>query len=154
MTVQTQRERIAAISATITGVDTGFARKPRAINTADMPACVVFVGPDVKTRQAIEILHHRREYLLILFVGALAQGNEGEIEERCDPFFERFEQAFQTRPGLWLADNTDALAGVQDAYLTTDAGITELNFNDASYLGINFTLVVEYLTTYQDDVGA
>jgi len=141
MSVATQKERIAAICELITGVTTAFASAPRGITNADLVAVVVLTG-EAQREQEDNMLNVYRLYRLALLVKPWVQGIELEAEEACEPFFERFEDAFFTRPSLQLADNTTPLAGVQNSLFEGDTGVTNIELGGKGYAGVIFNLNV------------
>lgn len=142
MSVAAQRERIAAIAALIDGVATTSAALPRNLTGADLPAVIVLAGEGVRTRDG-GLMLVTRTYRLALLVKPWTQGIELEAEQACEPFYERFEDAFGRRPGLQLTDNTTPLPGVQHAELGNDGGTTMIELAGVGYAGIMFDLIVQ-----------
>jgi hypothetical protein len=148
MTVTDVKSRIAAICRTIEGV-AGADRSPRSLANAQLPFVVVLTGES--TRQsgrdgepgASDMLIVRRLYRLALIVKSWGRGVEGEAEELCEPFFERFEETFVRRPSLQLTDNSTPLPGVLDAWLSGDTGVINIELGGVGYAGVMFDLWVE-----------
>ncbi|GIV82068.1 MAG: hypothetical protein KatS3mg051_1422 [Anaerolineae bacterium] len=150
MTVSDIKGRIAEICAGIEGI-TGADRSPRSLARAALPFVVVltgeaqrFTGRDGQPGTP-ELTIVRRVYRLALIVKAWATGVETEAEEACEPFFERFEDAFGNRPGLYLDDTTTSLADVLDVWLGNDTGVINIELAEKSYAGVIFDLWVETL---------
>lgn len=143
MTVSTVKARIAAICETITGVTSAYAGGPRAISDADLPAIVVLTGAAQKEDTSADMLTVNRTYQLALLALPWAEGIELEAEEKCEPFFERIEDAFFTRPSLQLADNTTRLAEVQLVQTGPDTGVIDISLAGAAYAGVIFDISVQ-----------
>ena len=137
MSVATEKARLAAICATITGVLDTYAGMPRNIAGANLPAVVVLTGEAERTRQD-NMLTITRVYRLALLVKPWAEGIELEAEALCEPFFARFEDTLHARPSLQLTDNTTMLAGVQDAWLGNDTGVTNIELAGVGFAGVLF----------------
>ncbi|MCC6361862.1 MAG: hypothetical protein IT450_24265 [Phycisphaerales bacterium] len=141
MGVSAERARIASIAALITGVTSTSAAVPRDVTTADLPALIVMTGEGVRTRDG-GLLLVQRTYKLALLVLPAAMGAELEAEQACEPFFERFEDAYGQRPALQLANNLTPLAGVQHSDLGNDTGVTAIELAGVGYMGVIFDLNV------------
>jgi hypothetical protein len=141
MSVATERARIAAIAATITGIATTSAALPRNLTSADLPALVVLAGEGTRTRDG-GLMFVQRTYRLALLVKPWAQGIELEAEQACEPFFPRFEDAYGQRPALQLTDNLTPLEGVQHSDLGNDTGTTMIELAGVGYAGVMFDLNV------------
>lgn len=151
MTVASVKNRLAAICASIEGI-AGADRSPRSLARADLPYVVVLTGEAQRLtgrdgqRGAADHVVVRRVYRLALIVKAWATGVEAEAEEACEPFFERFEDAFANRPSLHLGDDTSSsLAGVLDAWLGNDTGVINIELAEKAYAGVMFDLWVDTL---------
>jgi hypothetical protein len=142
MSVATEKARIALICETlITGVNEGYAGMPRDIAGANLPAVVVLTGEAARDRKD-DMLQTARVYRLALLVKSWAEGIELEAEALCEPFFDRFETVFHARPSLQTTDNTTTLAGVLDAYLGADTGVTNIELAGVGFSGVIFDLTV------------
>lgn len=89
----------------------------------------------------------RRRYRIVGLIQSLETGVEIAAESALEPFFDIIEGLFDPRPGLWLTDNSDALTGVQNSYLTSDTGFTAIRLGGVDYAGCEWTLDVEYMKT-------
>ncbi|MHC4301325.1 MAG: hypothetical protein ACYS7Y_28995 [Planctomycetota bacterium] len=139
MTVETVKTRLITICESITGVK-GASRTPRNVVGAEMPWCVVLAGP-AEFRDGSTLGNELREYRLILLVQSWAQGPEYEAEELAEPFFERFRDEFMQNTALDTGSN-DPLAGVQNAQLIRDTGVTDIELAGVTYSGVEFTIQV------------
>jgi len=148
MTVTNVKERLAAICAGIEGI-AGADRSPRSLARANLPYVVVLTGEGQRFTGrdglggAPDMPIVRRVYRLALIVKAWATGVETEAEEACEPFFERFEDAFVLRHGLYLNDTTTSLPEVLDAWLGNDTGVINIDLAEKAYAGVMFDLWVE-----------
>ncbi|MHC4617389.1 MAG: hypothetical protein ACYTEQ_06505 [Planctomycetota bacterium] len=139
MTVETVKARLVTICGAIEGVN-GASREPRNITGGEMPWCVVLAGP-ADYRDGSTLGNEVREYRLILIVQAFAQGPEYEAEELAEPFFERFRDEFMQNTGLDTGNN-DPLAGVQNAQLVRDTGVSGIELAGVEYSGVEFAVQV------------
>jgi hypothetical protein len=145
VSVATVKDRLALIIGTeaiITGVKKVPQGVPRALTAADLPTCVILTGRGVSERIGADLVQETRLYRLILLVKSVQTGIELEAEALCEPFFDRFHDAFEVRPGLHTLTNTDPLAGVQEALLLEDTGTITIEFSGVDYAGIEFSLQV------------
>lgn len=140
MGVPEEKARIAAICDTITGVK-GAGAMPRSLADASLPYVVILTGEATRQRDD-NVISIERVYRLALLVKSWAQGVETEAEELTEPYYERFEDAFHSRPSLQLSDNTTRLAGVQNADLGNDTGVTNIDLAGVGYAGVMFDLHV------------
>lgn len=142
MSVATEKDRIAAICRTITGVTTAHAAGPRKANTSDLPAVIVLTGNAEKLHDA-DLIVVNRTYQLALLALPWSMGIELEAEETCEPFFERFETAFFERPSLQLSDNTTRLQSVQMVTVGPDTGVINISLAGSEYAGVMFDITVQ-----------
>jgi len=149
MSVKEHKERILAICATFDGVVTTIKGTMRGLTSDDMPAFTVLTGGAQHSFQDSETLQTVRQYRLILLAYPIDAGMEFEGEELCEPFYPIVEQEFSERPGLYLTDQTDALAGVQEAHLITDGGFQVTDFAAFGGAGVEFIIEVQYITSIQ-----
>ena len=145
MSVETVKPRLAAIAATLEGVQFTYTRIPPSVPAAHLPAVVIMTREATYTKQAVTIWLESRRYDLALLVLAASQGATSDPETLAEPFFARFRDCFTARPGLYLVDSSDALENVQDAYLTGDAGVTDIEIAGIMYGGTVFSIQVEEL---------
>lgn len=139
-------ERIALIQREILNPTTGractaYENVPYVISSVDMPLFVNYAGPasqllsagsDANAREFNEI----RAYTMILYHSPFGSGTEGEMSSLLTPFFPLVYIRFGMYPKLKL------LAGIVDARLTGDSGMSTVNFMNQQYFGIKFTLQV------------
>lgn len=140
MGVPEHKTRIAAICNTMTGIN-GAGAMPRDLPDADLPYVVILTGEATRQRDD-NLITVERIYRLALLVKSWAEGVETEAETLTEPFYDRFEDAFNSRPSLQLADNTTRLTGVQNADLGNDTGVTNIELGGVGYAGVMFDLHV------------
>lgn len=164
MGVQTTRPRIVAICKTITGVFHVYDNIPRVVLPAFLPAVVVFTG-EVTSSQSSDGNNpgdvfgdqanlDTRIYRITLLVEEARMNAEGEAEISTDPFFDRFREAFQAKPGLEL--DTDNVAVYGTRWLG-DNGFRLIPYPKGSkeigeFAGTEFRLEVQEVTevNYED----
>lgn len=147
MSVATEKARLAALCELITGVNEGYAGVPRGIAAANLPAVVVLTG-EAERQQEGSLTYIRRVYRLALLVMSWQEGIELEAEERCEPFFARFEDLFEVRSSLQLTDNTSTLAGVLESHLGADTGVTNIELAGVGFAGVIFNVHVTSLREF------
>lgn len=143
------RERIAAMGETITGIEKTFARPPRVLQNAELPALVVFVG-----RSTYNLLSHgeqmnmdNRVYDVVLYAASAGDGTEGQSEEECETLMERVKAHYIATPGLELSGSS---LSVYDTEMLGDSGIQYLRYplnapNAKAYIGSVFQIRVSDL---------
>ena len=139
--------RIAAIEREIINPSTSgslvaYDNVPYTINTADMPLFINYAGnlsdntmegDDEFAREFVETRNHR----LTLYIAPFGTGVEGEKWGLLAPYFDLIYAKFGSYPHL------KQLAGVRDARLTADTGMTQVvKFIGQEYFGAQFTLRV------------
>ncbi|MCL4863861.1 MAG: hypothetical protein KJZ93_30925 [Caldilineaceae bacterium] len=145
MSVATVKARLALIQKNrITGVKRSFAQGPNIINTGDMPLFINLTKPAQHNWEILgdDLDQETRLYLMRLYVLPAGNGIPGEAERLCEPFFDRVRDVFAGRPSL------EGLAGVQQAVLLGDSGVTLMDYpvGNFAYWGIEFKLqVTEYI---------
>lgn len=150
MSISTVSVRLAAMCANITGITKAFARIPRKLEDAELPAAVVFPGQATYERAGGDVRRVTRDYQIAVYVLKGLQGGETQGQEAVEPFFERVLDYFEARPGLEL--NGAALA-VLDAQLVSDGGVQAIGFGETEqFIGTTFTIRVTELLQieYQD----
>ena len=89
MSVATVKARLAAIQATISGVNRAYAYGPASLPPGDLPAFVNFTGAGTPNLEVFGRENNResRIYLMRLHVKPVGQGIDGEIERLVEPFW-------------------------------------------------------------------
>lgn len=111
--------------------------------TSANPAFVVFSDTATHEKTAADLKSIVRDYRIIGLIKPMEEGRETEAEQAVEPFYNIIESLFDSRPGLWLTDNTDSLAGIQDAYLVSDSGFQVIILAGAAWAGCEWVLRVE-----------
>ena len=146
VTPQLVLARLAQIESEIIDPASGSAcvsyeNVPYAVSVANMPLFLNFIGPltqkiweggDENAREYNEV----RNFNVVLYHSAYGSGIEGEKMGLLTPYFELVYAKFDSYPHL------NALDGVMDARITSDAGVGTVQFSNQPYYGIRFTLQV------------
>lgn len=141
MTVSLTKARILDILDTVPQIKRVARGSLR--QTSDTPTFLVFTDEAQHAKPAGDTKTIGRDYRIIGLVQPMEQGAEFEAEQAVEPFYNIIESLFDSRPGLWLEDNTDASPGVQDAYLTSDSGFQVIILAGAAWAGCEWVLRVE-----------
>jgi hypothetical protein len=132
-------ERLAAIESSITGVVKAKARLPRTITAADMPLFLNYIGPAQYDYQSSDLVFVTRTFRPTLYIMSTGQGIENEAQEKAEPFFTRVRDEFGGRPSL------NSLKHIQDCTLVSDTSVVVLAYLGNEYLGIEWSLRIEYI---------
>jgi hypothetical protein len=128
-----------AIGAQLGGV-AGLARvyttAPNSLPPSDLPAAIIYTGAGVYAERGYAVQSETRQYFVRVYVLSLQQGVSGEAEGLCEPFLVSVRAAFPDGARL------NRLAGIQEARLIGDQGVSVFVLGGVSYLGVEFTLVV------------
>jgi hypothetical protein len=155
MSVATTRPRIIAMWKQVTGVGKVYDNIPRVIQTAHLPAVIVFPGEMDLSQLATDLGEDNRLYRSWLFLAEFGLGTEAQAELDADPWFDRVRDHFTARPGLEL-DNVAVGDLPQELVFNTafegDSGFTIRPYGGKDYAVIEFRLRVNELASiaYQD----
>lgn len=155
MSVATTRPRIIAMWKQVTGVQKVYDNIPRVIQTAHLPAVIVFPGEMAFSKIASDIGEDDRLYRSWLVLAEFGLGTEAQSEIDADPWFDRIRDYFTARPGLEL-DNVAVGDLPQDLVFNAeyegDSGFTIRPYGGKDYAVIESRLRVNELASiaYQD----
>ena len=141
MSVTTVKARILEILDTSAEIKKTIRGSVRQLS--EMPAAVVMADRAIHEKPASDIKKIIRDYRIIVLVQPMEHGVETAAEQAVEPFYAIVEELFDIRPGLWLVDNSDTLAGVQDSFLTEDTGFQVIVLAGAAWAGAEWILRVE-----------
>ena len=140
------KTRLTEIQAAITGVKKAFIDSPPSLAEADLPLFLNFTGP-ATTDYAMygdgEALQ-TRDYLMRMYVTPVQAGESGEAEKAVEALIPAIYGAFFARPGLsgTAMGHTAPLAGIREATIISDTGVSVFTFAGAQYLGTEFKIRV------------
>jgi len=143
MSVTTVKSRILDILDTSSDIKKTIRGSVRQLS--EMPAAIVFADRAIHEKPASDMKKIIRDYRIMVLVQPMEHGVETAAEQAVEPFYAIVEELFDVRPGLWLADNTDTVDGVQDSFLTEDTGFTVIILAGAAWAGAEWILRVEEL---------
>ncbi|MGC9395389.1 MAG: hypothetical protein ACP5J4_11095 [Anaerolineae bacterium] len=127
---------IGTLLSGVSGIERVYTTAPNSLPPADLPAAVIYTGSGVYAERGYNQRGETRQYIIRVYVLSLQQGVPGEAENRCEPFLVSVRAAFPDGHRL------NRLAGVLEARLTGDQGISVLVLGGVSYLGVEFALEV------------
>lgn len=135
-TVAEVKAALAALLATVSGVQRAQAYAPRNITAADLPMALAFTGPaqygSVGADTDIDV--PARTYVVRIYVTPTAAGVSGEAEQAVEPFLSSVPAAIAAKPTLNRV--------VLRARVVSDTGCIVLRYQDQEYLGVEFRIEV------------
>jgi len=147
MSVATVKERLAVIQRQVPGVARAYAHAPGVLPPGDLPAFLNFTGPAVQDWLTLGASYgsESRTYIMRLFVAPLGQGIDGEIERKCEPFFESVRDTFASAPGFGL-DAIDSQLPWVEAIFSGDQGVSVLAHGGEQFAGIESRVTIRTVT--------
>ena len=136
MSISQVKAAIADVLETVSGIKRIYQTAPNSLPPADLPAAVIYTGAAQYVERGYDVNGEVRTYALRLYVLPAQNGIPGEAEALCEPFFAAVGAAFA--PGARLG----RLAGILEARLTGDQGVSVLDLGGVPYVGIAFQLEV------------
>ncbi len=152
--------QITAILSNITGIKRSYDydELPKQLTEADLPAFVVLIGPSpsravdhLKGGRASCGVDEVQDFILRNYIMPATQGRAGEAAGRAILYLSRVLDAFDARPHLVNADDTEAnqddfdyaTAGVQHAFVGSHSGIVLRPYGPVEYFAIEFPLRID-----------
>lgn len=135
-TIAQVKAAIATVLAGVSGIQRIYQTAPVSLPPSDLPAVVIYTGVGRYEERGYNLSGETRQYLVRLYVASLQQGAAGEVETTTQGFIPLVRAVFP--PG----DRLGRLAGLLEARLTGDQGVSVLVLGGSSYLGVEFALEV------------
>lgn len=141
------KQRILDILDTDSDIRAVSGGTARGMASASLPAFLVFTGdadhmPPTDENYTTQDAQTTRRYVINGLIQTLETGVEFAAESALETYYDKIEALFNVRPGLWLTNNTDTLAGVVNAYLISDTGFTAIELGGTPYAGCQWILEV------------
>ena len=161
MTIATIKARLALLLPLVDGSNTATADAdpPNSISPGAGPAWIILPGADVKDTTllgdtaefspGVGAYVSKREWKLMLAVGALGSGGPGDLPAQCTPFLDGFGPFFKARPHL--ADPATGLGPLDNIIHCEpgdDTGVTGIEWGNTTYVGVVFPLSISEILYY------
>lgn len=148
MSVLNTIEQLQALNATVVGVKRTPVKYPGSLNSADLPAVIVWPGPGetVPVTARAMVTRTNREYSVRVFVEAVGQSDHDTPARDGAALLDRFlETYFETQV---LADGHTQIVRVRDSGLISGTGAVVGGLATLTYAGVfykGFVLSVNVL---------
>jgi len=122
---------------------------PRQIPNANLPAWMTATADATYQRKVYgaESAQETRDFLMRLFSGNFALGEEGATEEKAETWIEPVQTFWAKRPRMELAAANTALNDMEQSYLVGDAGIRQVPYASGSNENAVFCVIEFRLRT-------
>jgi len=144
-TLNNIKTRLAAIAATVSGIQRTYAEAPASLPDADLPILIPFAGPATFIKIAETLGEETRTFQLRLYVVHKQAGYPGEAEKTVEPFLTSVRDVFLAHPMLGLGQNAQ-LAFIEKSTFLGDSGIVVLPFAGEDYVGTEYKIAVTSIT--------